>query len=60
MPNCGIGPKPSPSVPPRMIWQAADESIISDGSFMLPVPRKIPAMVFISHGMIAPPKNICV
>ena len=43
-----------------MIWQTADESIISDGSFMLPVPRKMPAMVFISHGMIAPPKNICV
>ena len=43
-----------------MIWQMADESIISDGSFMLPVPRKMPDIVFISHGTTAPPKNICV
>ena len=26
-----------------MIWQTAEERIISDGNFMLPVPRKIPA-----------------
>jgi hypothetical protein len=47
-------------VPPRMIWQIADESIMSDGSFMLPVPRKMPDIVFISHGTTAPPKKICV
>ena len=50
MPNCGIGPRPRPSVPPRMIWQTAELRIISDGSFMLPVPRRIAASVFISHG----------
>ncbi len=60
MPNDGIGPSPRPSVPPRMIWQTADDSISDDGSFMLPVPRKMPAMVFISQGMTAPPKKICV
>src|SRR4051812_15589611 len=59
MPNDGIGPRPRPSVPPKMIWQVAEESISSDGSFMLPVPRKTPAKVFISQGTTAPPKNIC-
>ena len=43
-----------------MIWQTAEENINSDGSFMLPVPRRMPAIVFISHGRTAPPKNICV
>ena len=47
-------------MPPRMIWQVADNSISDDGSFMLPVPRKMPPMVFISHGTTAPPKKICV
>ncbi len=47
-------------MPPRTIWQAAEDSISSDGSFMLPVPRKIPAMVFISQGTTAPPKKICI
>ena len=47
-------------MPPRMIWQTAEDSIISDGSFMLPVPRRMPAMVFISQGSTAPPKKICV
>ena len=37
-------------MPPRMIWQTAELKIISDGSFMLPVPRRIPAIEFISHG----------
>ena len=46
-------------MPPRMIWQVADDSIRSDGSFMLPVPRRIPANVFISQGTTAPPKKIC-
>jgi len=59
MPNCGIGPRPRPSVPPRMIWQTAEESIIIDGSFMLPVPRRIPVIEFISQGNTAPPKKIC-
>ena len=45
-------------MPPRMIWQTAEENIISDGSFMLPVPRRIPDMVCISQGRMAPPKNI--
>ena len=30
------------------------------GQLMLPVPRKMPDIVFISHGNTAPPKNICV
>ena len=42
-----------------MTWHTAEDSIISDGSFMLPVPRSTPAIVFISHGTTAPPKNIC-
>ena len=46
-------------MPPRMIWQTAEERIISDGSFMLPVPRRMPANVFISQGSTAPPKKIC-
>ena len=32
---------------------------MADGSFMLPVPRKIPAIEFISQGSTAPPKKIC-
>ena len=47
-------------MPPRMIWQTAEDSISDDGSFMLPVPRRMPAMVFISQGITAPPKKICV
>ena len=43
-----------------MIWQTAELRIISDGNFMLPVPRRIPAIVFISQGSTAPPKKICV
>jgi hypothetical protein len=43
-----------------MIWQTAEERIISDGSFMLPVPRSTPAIVFISQGTTAPPKKICI
>ena len=58
MPNCGTGPSPRPRMPPRMIWQTAELSTISDGSFMLPVPRRIAASVFISHGTTAPPKKI--
>ncbi len=45
-------------MPPRMIWQTAELSTISEGSFMLPVPRRIAANVFISHGTTAPPKKI--
>ena len=40
-----------------MICQTADDRIISDGNFMLPVPRSTPAMVFISQGSTAPPKK---
>src|SRR3954467_11890286 len=57
MPNCGMGPRPSPSVPPSTICQTAEQSIISDGNFMLPVPRKIPASEFINHGSTAPPNK---
>ena len=60
MPNDGMGPTPSASVPPITICSAADDSISADGSFMLPVPRRTPAMLFISQGMTAPPKKICV
>jgi hypothetical protein len=43
-----------------MIWNTAEQRIISEGNFMLPVPRRIPAIEFISQGRIAPPKKICV
>ena len=33
--------------------------IIIDGNFMLPVPRRMPAIEFISQGSTAPPKKIC-
>ena len=59
MPNCGTGPRPRPSTPPSTIWHTAEFSTIAEGNFMLPVPRRIAAKVFISHGMIAPPKKIC-
>jgi hypothetical protein len=42
-----------------MIWQTAELRISADGSFMLPVPRSTPAIVFISQGSTAPPKKIC-
>ena len=50
---------PSASEPPITIWQNADDRIRNDGSFMLPVPRRMAASVFITHGMTAPPKKIC-
>ena len=59
IPKLGMGPTPSASEPPITTWQAAETSISADGSFMLPVPRRMPPMLFISQGMTAPPKNIC-
>src|SRR5436190_24190211 len=60
IPNCGIGPRPRPSVPPRMICHAPEDRISMEGNFMLPVPRRTPAMLFKSQGITAPPKKIWV
>ena len=38
---------------------AADENTSADGSFMLPVPRRIEANVCMNHGISAPAKKIC-
>ena len=57
MPKRGTGPRPRPSTPPNTIWQAAAPRITVDGSRMLPVPRRIEASVFISHGTSAKPKK---
>src|SRR6478735_8080528 len=43
IPNDGIGPMPSASEPPITIWQNADDRIRNEGSFMLPVPRRMAA-----------------
>ena len=45
-------------MPPRTIWQTAELRTMREGNFMLPVPRRIAASVFISHGSSAPPKKI--
>ncbi len=50
---------PRPSEPPSTIWHSAALRYMADGSFMLPVPRRMPANEFKSHGSTAPPKKIC-
>ena len=49
MPNWGTPNRPSPSVPPMTICSAAVTSSVADGSFMLPVPRRIEAKVLVSQ-----------
>ena len=59
MPNRGTGPRPRPRTAPNTIWHTAVFRVTIDGNFMLPVPRKMEAKVFISHGTNAAPKKIC-
>jgi hypothetical protein len=49
---------PSASAPPSVIWIAADENTSPDGSFMLPVPRRIDENVCMYQGITAPPKKM--
>ena len=43
-------------MPPRTIWHAADVNTMTDGSTMLPVPRRIATSVFISQISTTPEK----
>ena len=46
-------------MPPNTIWHAADENMITDGSTMLPVPRRIATSVFITQISTMLEKKIC-
>ena len=54
MPQRGMGPRPSPSVPPTAICTSEAAKITADGMRILPVPRTTDASVLHSHTRMAP------